>query len=137
MLTQMAGKRDQIISIQRATETISAYGEVVRDWQDITTVRAGVRTPAAREIMKGEKISEQRDYIFEFPVRATTIKYDDRILFDGRACDIISILIDGDRQQYYIVSARAVMDIRPELVPVLVDGIPVVAGGVAVVAEAV
>lgn len=137
MLMQMAGRRDQIIVVQRAAESMSDYGEVVRDWQDIATVRSGVRTPSAREIMQGEKISEQRDYIFEFPVRSVALKYDDRILFDGRGCDIISILIDGDRQQFYIVSARAMIDIRPELVPVVVGGVAVVVGGVAVVAEAV
>ncbi len=108
MRTQAAGKRNQIIEIQRATEIESDGGEVVRVWETRARIRASRRMPTAKEKELAGQINAEGSYIFayhknDFPF----IRPDDRIINGSLVCEIAGILPGDVRQQFIELICRA------------------------------
>ena len=107
MLTQMAGARSQIITVQRAIENPNSYGEMVRVWFPYKKIRANVATQSAKELMQGEQISARRGVVFQIHKKAIDLRDDDRIDFGGTICEISAIVSGDSRQQFIDVICTA------------------------------
>lgn len=86
-----AGKLDQPIRFERAHRQANAFGEhAVTGWALIAEAWAHVITPRGREIVAGGRDTETNTVAFRVRdgVELTTA---DRIIWDGRAFNIIAI----------------------------------------------
>lgn len=85
-----AGKLRHIITVQRATETISAAGTPVSTWADLVTLRAEIVEQATAESIGAQGATDRQAVAFR--VRYFDgITNADRILFKGNPLNIRSI----------------------------------------------
>lgn len=81
------------ISVQRQTETRSASGEVIRDWQEIASVRAGIEPVRGRETFNGEQIRADVDTLIVIRYqRGLKLLASDRIVHGDDIYNVVSAL---------------------------------------------
>lgn len=105
-----APKLDRKVTLRRATTAQDEYGEEITTWADLATVWASRRRASARETLAAAEVSAAITDVFE-------IRYDsawadlspmDRLVFEGRGYDIVSVDEIGRRQGLRIAAvARA------------------------------
>ena len=77
-----AGQLDRVITIQRATNTVNAYGTPVSTWTDVATVRAQKVQASTEEYIRGAGASDETVIVFRTRYLAGVTNAD-RIVFDG------------------------------------------------------
>jgi len=86
-----AGELRHQIEIQRYTETTNDFGETLKQWTTIYTVKASVSPISAREFFASEKVNTEVTHkVFMRYVSGLTPA--DRILFNDRIFNIKSII---------------------------------------------
>lgn len=101
------GALDRMIAVERSTPAQSASGEAIDAWALLFTCHARVTYPAAREIFASGQVQGQLDALFRIRRRTSaTPTTADRIRYDGKTYDIVSVNEVGRREGWDIV-ARA------------------------------
>ena len=102
----MAGNLRSQINIERYTESIDEYGQPIKTWQNIHTVRANVRQTTGKErFINAEKISTST-HIFKLRyLDATTL---DRINYNGKYYDIMTTINVNERTRCLYIVAKEV-----------------------------
>lgn len=76
-----AGKLDQVITVQRFTNTVNEFGTPVQSWSDLVTVRAQIIQGSTTEFIQG---GARDDTVMIFRTRwIEGITTADRVVFDG------------------------------------------------------
>lgn len=76
-----SGKLDQVITVQRFTNTVDDYGTPVETWTDLVTVRAQIIQASTTEFIQG---GARDDTVMIFRTRwIEDITTADRVVFDG------------------------------------------------------
>lgn len=100
-----AGKLDQIITVQRFTNTVDDLGTPIETWTDLVTVRAQIIQQSTEEFIRGYGASD--DTIVIFRTRwIDDITTADCVVFDGDNFNIKELKPIGRRKGLDI---RAVM----------------------------
>lgn len=99
------GRLDQRIRIQRLTRTADGIGGVVTAWRDVGTVWANAKAKAGRETVLDGRTAATFVTVFTIRQRADLGEVD-RIVWQGAAYNIRSILREGDRAQYLAIEAE-------------------------------
>lgn len=105
-----SAKLDRKITLRRAVAAQNEYGEEITTWADLATVWASRRRASSRETLAAAEVSAAITDVFE-------IRYDsawadlspmDRLVFEGRGHDIVSVDEIGRREGLRIAAiARA------------------------------
>lgn len=87
-----AGRRDQLVTLQRYTTTQDDYGEEVQTWADLGTEWAAVYYGAGSERRQAAMEQGQQSANFQMLANLTTLGLTlrDRIVLDGVNWDIVS-----------------------------------------------
>lgn len=92
-----AGSLDRVITVQRASETRDALGQVTQAWTTIATLRAAVIQASTTEFLQGAGLRGDRAVIFRTRwMDGLTVL--DRILHEGAAYDIQELKELGRRK---------------------------------------
>lgn len=77
-----AGQLDRIITIQRASTSVNAYGTPAATWTDVITLRAQKVQASTEEFIRGAGASDETVIVFRtrFVEGVTNA---DRVVFDG------------------------------------------------------
>ena len=76
-----SGKLDQVITVQRFTNTVDDYGTPIETWTDLVTVRAQIIQASTTEFIQG---GARDDTVMIFRTRwIEDITTADRVVFDG------------------------------------------------------
>ena len=76
-----SGKLDQVITVQRFTNTVDEYGTPVATWADLVTVRAQIIQQSTTEFIQG---GARDDTAMIFRTRwIEDVTTADRVVFDG------------------------------------------------------
>lgn len=76
-----SGKLDQVITVQRFTNTVGDYGTPIETWTDLVTVRAQIIQASTTEFIQG---GARDDTVMIFRTRwIEDITTADRVVFDG------------------------------------------------------
>ena len=101
-----AGNLDELITIQRATQTKSATtGEVTNAWATLVQVWAQIKhVESGTEVIAGMQLQYQQRATFK--IRYTPdVNINDRIFFDGESYHV-SAITEIDRRMYLIISGE-------------------------------
>lgn len=99
------GALDRMIAVERSTPAQSASGEAIDAWATLFTCWARVSYPAAREIFAAGQVQGQMDALFRIRWRSDYTPADkDRIAYDGKTYDIVSVNEVGRREGWDIVA---------------------------------
>ena len=98
-----AGKRDQLITFQRATVLVDDYGGETPTWTTHTTAWAQVRrgTGAERREAAQEVGSATATFVTDWSPTLEAIKITDRISYRGGTWDITDLAISDNSQIQY------------------------------------
>lgn len=98
---------DRKITIQTPTTTRGDYGDESTTWSDVATVRAAVSWPNTKS---GEEYSADMLVVTKWTVFTIRYREDvtekDRIEFNGRYFDVITVTEGVKRRQYLIINAQ-------------------------------
>jgi SPP1 family predicted phage head-tail adaptor len=100
-----AGKLRHIITIQRPTDTRNDYGEVVEGWEDVITTRASAEPLQGREYFASQQVRSETTTRFRIRWPGMPITPDMRVMFEGRAYDIDSVIDPNERHRELHVMA--------------------------------
>ena len=104
----MIGKMDQQITLQRLTATPDGIGGTVRAWADFdanATVWAKVTPRLGREAMVNGRMTAVLPVTFEIYNRSD-VDERDRIIWQGEAYNILSLMREGSRAQHLAIDAQ-------------------------------
>ena len=93
---------DRQITIERATETLDQNGRLVKTWATVGTLYARVRYGGGAEKEQRGQIQSQVNCVFT--TRYYSVSTADRIVFDGKHYNIVSISELGRRAGLEIVA---------------------------------
>jgi len=101
-----AGRLDTRVRIERATESVSSTGAVVKTWATLATVWGGVRYMRGREVEAASQVFDGADVMVT--VRAGgeggKVHETDRVVrvSDGEVYEVRGVMpIPGNRPKYY------------------------------------
>ena len=92
-----AGKMVHVVSIERATSTISPAGTPVTTWAAVATLRAEIVEQQAEEFLRNAGDTTVATIVFRTRFLAG-VTDEDRVSFDGEAFDIDRIVPIGRRR---------------------------------------
>ncbi|NDV52163.1 phage head closure protein [Salipiger sp. PrR003] len=92
-----AGKMVHVISIERATATISPAGTPVTTWAPVATLRAELVEQQAEEFLRNAGDTTVATIVFRTRF-LPSLTDEDRVSFDGNAFDIDRIVPIGRRK---------------------------------------
>lgn len=103
-----AGKRDRLITVQRATVATDDYGGETSTWADVEQAWARVRFGTAQEKREAAQEAGTQSATFEVVPTAGLlgVTLRDRILFDGSEWDITE-KAELDRQTLRFTAVRS------------------------------
>ena len=86
-----AGTLKHTVSVERYEESQNDWGEVIKDWVELFTTRASIRPISGSEIAVNHQIVNELTHKVFMRYRED-IRPRDRILFDGRIFNIVSVI---------------------------------------------
>ena len=92
-----AGKLDRVVSFERLSETVGTTGAVSTTWDPFAVVRASV-TDATQEEIEGGKGEHLKVRITVLMRYRDDISLSDRLTYEGRAFNIVSMVEIGRRK---------------------------------------
>ena len=98
-----AGRLREVVTISRPTENQDGYGQAVKTYATVKTIRAAVRQVSGTEIETGGKY-EGRD-IYEFTLRSESINKTDRLVWLQNNYEIIQIVNVSERDRVLKIRA--------------------------------
>jgi len=101
-----AGKLNKRITIQRATSTQDAAGEVVATWETLSTVWAKVKTLTGSELVNAKAVESR--ITVKVIVRKTDVLITDRIIYGSRTLEILSVIDAHEQEREYHISCAEV-----------------------------
>lgn len=104
-----AGRLDQRITLQRATDTPDAQGSTVKTWTDRGTVWARAESIAAAETTQGNARVATQNYRFtiRFQSAMADLNAADRVVWNGLNHDILSAVpMPEGRPDKIIITAQ-------------------------------
>lgn len=105
--TQSAGNRDRKIAIQRFTTTRDEYGAQIESWTTAFEAFAEVVPQQLHELFMSGAERTRSMNIFRIPY-TTNIGEKDRVMYEGKAYDILELNEIGRRQNLEVV-ARSII----------------------------
>lgn len=92
-----SGKLQNLIELQRMTETVAASGAVSSEWETYATGRAELRQAGISEFLTtyGEGVSDNAMFLIRW---LPGVSVADRILHNGKAWNIVAIAEIGRRR---------------------------------------
>ena len=112
-----AGKLTYTVYIQRKSGTIDDYGTVADVWTDVATLRAERVSNDAAEVIR-DNSREADETTIKFRTRFATVLQSDRLIFETKPFDIISVKELGRKRGLEITAIS-----RGNLPPVIVTAI--------------
>ena len=93
-----AGQLRQRVSIQVATETRDTHGGFVpQSWTTVETVRASVEPLTGREFIQAQ--AQDSTITHKVRMRFAGVTSKNRLLFDGRALNVIAVMNKDERNR--------------------------------------
>ena len=94
------GKRDQLITFQRATVVVDDYGGEAGTWATHTTAWAQVRRGTGQERREAgqEAAAQSATFVTDWNPTLEAIKVTDRISYRGGTWDIVDVAPDGNKE---------------------------------------
>jgi SPP1 family predicted phage head-tail adaptor len=104
-----SGKLRHTVTLQSLVETQDGYGGTTESWTDFATVRASVEPLQGREYFAAQQ--ERAEVTTRFRIRYIPgVLPTMRIMFDGRAFNIESIINPNERNRELHLMAVEVLD---------------------------
>ncbi len=85
------------VAIQRATETLDAFGQTSRAWATLATVWASIEPTGGSETVKGRAI--RADQTHEVRMRHTDCTTGDRLTLGARVLNIVAVVNVAERDR--------------------------------------
>ena len=104
-----AGKMDQRLVIQTATESKGSSGEDMESWATWKTVWGSVEPLTAREWFGSRQANAAADYRFRIRYLASVDTKTKRISWDSRTFLLTSALPDGPKKRELVMLATEVL----------------------------
>lgn len=100
-----AGRLDRRIRVQRKAATQNEFGEPVYTWSDYLTVWAQAKPISGAETFAASQFQAKADiqFLIRWSNASQTITTLDRVAFDGRTFDIVSVDEVGRREGLQIL----------------------------------
>jgi SPP1 family predicted phage head-tail adaptor len=95
------GRRDRKIIVQRYAETRNAYNEVEKEWADLYTIWAHLKTQSGKEALSAEQVVSSNTAVFNIRYKSLTTQ--DRVLCEGRVYDIQSLNELGRKKELELI----------------------------------
>lgn len=92
-----AGQLKHLLSIERVTEIQNSFGEPVREWQEVSKAYGAIYP--IRGIERYMSMEKHAKATHEINIRYISITPKDRIIYQNRVFEIISILNLGERNR--------------------------------------
>lgn len=104
-----AGKRDRLITIQRATYTTNEFNERVYAWSALASVWAGYLPVSDGERMRASQLGAELTGRFHVPHLSVvaSVNPKDRIVMDGDTFDILGVKEIGRREGLEITALKS------------------------------
>jgi len=112
MTTRNAGLRDQRIQLQRRAAGVDALGQPDGAWVTYATVWAKARPARGREYVAAAQVQSELPTVFEIDYRTNVNEKTDRVLWRGRAFDLVAPPFDefGAKTGLQLVCVSGVRD---------------------------
>lgn len=97
-----AGKLKARIQIERQQELVSDAGTVRRVWLPLLTTRAEVRQASTDEFLLNQIVGDKNRAVFLIRYPAVEITTEDRLVYAGKAWNVIGLAEIGRRRELEI-----------------------------------
>ena len=104
-----AGRLRQLVTIQSCTEAQDVYGQVLKSWSTVNTVRAEVRPIEGTEVQDSGMYKGRE--VYQFIIRWTDLDSKNRLVYSGDNYEIISIMDRMERGRMLTVKAARVIHV--------------------------
>lgn len=102
-----AGRLRHIVSIDRQVEVVDSNGDHLREWQNVTSMRAEIKPMSGRELLLAQQVQSQVSVAIIMRYRSD-IDATCRIRFNGATYNVLAVIHDADSGIEYITLQCAV-----------------------------
>ena len=97
-----AGDLRHRVTIQSASESVSAAGEVTKTWSDVATVWASIEPLTGREKWLAEQVQAAATHRVRMRYRSD-VGLENRLLYGSRVLDILEVMNTGERDKELVL----------------------------------
>ena len=101
-----AGRLREVIVIKQYTEAQDSYGEAVKTYTTLKTVRGEARQLSGTEEIKGGQYADRE--VYQFTIRDTPIGVTNRLTYDSNDFEIIEIIDIRERGRMLKIKAAKI-----------------------------
>ena len=108
-----AGLLRHRVTVQSASASADAFGQLAPAWADVGTYWANVQPLSGREAERARQVRADATHVVDMRI-PTAITVEHRLRFDGRTLNIVEVRnVDERDRQYRVTAAEALTGSKP------------------------